>query len=380
MKAETTPRRWRERLADRLATPWAPASDRPRAYFVYAHARTTEIDGALSCPPVDAVMLADDSAPQGYQVGHLAQRVHVSARELPYRLGLADLCAAVLSCSTEWGAEYRFIREISSGVDRRFLPGGIRWLWNVRNLLIAEAIAHRTSRLAWTHQVAHVSDFYSAFMLGITLAFRRAGKPVWDIQHGRIGPAHQTYNRAVFSIACGFRPTGLIVWDAPTGEYVGEALGVEWRSTEYAHLGLGSEKPSDGRCAILFTLQVDTPIPPSVRAVIREVSEVTWCLRLHPGGRNPERDYLPLLELPHVVLSSARTPLAADLRAASVHVTWNSSVVTEAAALGVPSFFLDAQAAPDFAKEVHAGIAKQVDPEALAAALRRALDARREVP
>jgi hypothetical protein len=357
-----------------VAPPWRAASQGTPAILAYAKARSTRIGDRWSAPNVDAVIAAMGDAPrQVYHVGRPDHPPYVDGATLPYALGVADLAAVVLTLDRGIVNEWRFVRTVNRGLARAWIPGRIRWLWNVRTVLIARAVAHRLARIAESHPCAYVSDFYSAYMLGVTIAFRRAGRDVWDIQHGRIGPGHQAYNAEVFGIASHARPTGLVLWDAGTGAYVDEALGVPWTATQWAHLRLLGEQSATRRAGVLFTLQVDTPIPRGAIAAIRATSDVPWCLRLHPGGRNPEQDYLPLLDLDHVSLGEGTVSLAEALASVRVHVTWNSSVVLEAAVLGVPSLFMDAHACRDFAQVVASGVARHVAPEDLEAAVRRAV-------
>lgn len=358
----------------RVAAPWSPSRPGLPAYVVYAKAKTARIGGRWSAPNVDAQILrVGATAVQYYQLGLLEGEALLPSDSLPYSLGFRDVVAALLTIEPSVSDELRFVRAINRGVDRSLIPWKFRWLWDLRTVLIARAIAHRMHRVAEAHPVAYVSDFYSAVMLGVTIAFRRAGRPVWDIQHGRIGPGHQTYNATVFGLRSHGKPTGLLLWDAATGPYAEQQLGVSWESTAWAHLRLADDDEAAERCGVLYTLQVDTPIPPAVGAAIRALPHVPWRLRLHPGGRNPERDYAPLLQLPNVTLSSSAEPLPQALRAAAVHVTWNSSVISEAAALGTPSVFMDPAAQQDFASEVTAGLASCIEPDRLTAALRDAL-------
>ena len=345
--------RVRHVLAGLFASEWPPSGNEQTAYFTYAKSKTALVDGRLSHPAVDAVVGASAREPyRYYQFGSHDGPALLVSDSLPYRVGIGDFVAALLTLDGQFATHYRFVRQIHSGVDRRLIPWRSHLLWNVRTLLIAYAFAWRMREIARVHRVAFVTDFYSASMLGATLAFRRLGREVWDIQHGRIGPAHQAYNTAVFSSNCGLRPTGLVVWSRAVGSYVDRALGVRWVSTEFAHLRLtGTAMPSRPR-SVLFTLQVDTPLPHEVAALIRDDPSVHWTFRPHPGGRNPESELRPLLELPNVALSGAGTPLQDDILGCAVHVTVNSSVAIEAAALGVRSIVMDEQAAGDFADEI----------------------------
>ena len=357
-------------LARLCAAAWAPAGREARAYFTYAKSKTVLIDGARSYPIVDAVVAEDGTAHRYYQFGTHDGRAYLQSTPLPYRIGIGDVVAALLTLDAECAVHFRFIQLINSGLDRHWIPWRSRWAWDVRTLLVAHAFAWRLREVARVHREAFVTDFYSAAMLGVTLAFRREGREVWDIQHGRIGPSHQAYNSDVFGVDCALRPTGLVVWDKRVGVYVDRALLLRWKSTEFAHLRLARASSVSRPRSVLYTLQVDTQVPREILDLVLEDPSIHWTFRPHPGGRNPEADYLPLLALPNVVLADVRTPLQDDILRCATHVTWNSSVVIEAAALGVCSFVMEARAAADFGDEISTGFATVVPASEVGARLR----------
>ena len=202
-------------------------------------------------------------------------------------------------------------------------------------------------------------------MLGLVAAFRRSGKPAWDVQHGYIGPSHDAYNNAAaFALKTALKPSGFIVWDEHFGRYVESTLCTPWRSTGYAHLKMFMQlvpPRADGRRRVLFTLQWGTPVPPSVIIEATRSSALDWTFRMHPNERSNRPDLHLLRGLPWVQVVDCRNPLALDIASSDLHVTFNSSVVHEAAVLCVPSLFFDPICRERFESEIVRGLAQFTD-------------------
>jgi hypothetical protein len=221
--------------------------------------------------------------------------------------------------------------------------------------------------------------YYNAIMLGIVSAFRHLGKEVWDVQHGLIGPTHGAYNNSkAYSLDSNFRPTGFLVWNTNFGSYIEETLGVHWKSTDYLHLK-GFQQSSNSyrdRKTILYSLQWGTPIPDDVKYVVRHLEGVDWIFRKHPHEAADCDDLEWLSDFPNANLVDASEPLAAALSRSMLHVTFNSSVVFEAAVLNIPSIILansinspNADSYAIFSDPIGEGIACIVDEGALMSAI-----------
>jgi hypothetical protein len=101
-----------------------------------------------------------------------------------------------------------------------------------------------------------------------------------------------------------------------------------------------------------------------------------WWIRRHPSSTPvQDREYARLLVMrrPNVVIEAAQAlPLPALLRRMSALVSLMSGAAGEAAAFGVPAFFLDPEAAGPFAGLIERGRARIVDTSDLIAAIDRA--------
>jgi hypothetical protein len=226
----------------------------------------------------------------------------------------------------------------------------------MRTWLLARYFSVKFSVLATICSSANVTVYYNATMLGVVSAFRKKGKPVWDVQHGYLGPSHDAYNNtAAFAIDSTLKPTGFIVWSNEFGRYVESTLGSNWRSTDYAHLKMFKTfvpPRVSGRTQVLFTLQTAIPVPPIVLKKATEASStLNWVFRMHPFDKTCRPELSQLLISPNVSISDGKDPLALAIAGADIHVTVSSSVVHEAAALNVSSIFFDYKCCERFERE-----------------------------
>jgi CDP-glycerol glycerophosphotransferase (TagB/SpsB family) len=117
-------------------------------------------------------------------------------------------------------------------------------------------------------------------------------------------------------------------------------------------------------------------LPLPVIEMITQLDGVRWILRPHP--RDPiqasERpDCQKLSALSHVEISDSTQALLPTLIRCDLHVTENSSVVIEAAAIGRPSIFWDRSYAAAFESETRSGLAKVASPDEMPELVRQAL-------
>jgi SAM-dependent methyltransferase len=94
-----------------------------------------------------------------------------------------------------------------------------------------------------------------------------------------------------------------------------------------------------------------------------------WWIRRHPAtGPGQDAEYASLLETcrnPVVLEPASRLPLPALLAHMTALVSLASGAAAEAAAFGVPAFFLDESAHDTFAELIGCGAARVIDPPAL---------------
>lgn len=217
----------------------------------------------------------------------------------------------------------------------------------------------------------------------ICRAARRAGIEIYDLQHGVINEQHPWYgeefrrNTPVADL-----PTGYLVWDGDSASVIdcwARKLGVKvcvvghpWLSRfmksengdpviDYAFRNI-PKFLNDLPC-ILVTLQWgmetlssgsrhDGVFPCGLREVIAEtVGKYNWMVRLHPvqiHGKESAKVLAYLKRNFHSLENvewdkSSSSMLPALLSFSALHITFNSSVVIEAAVMGVKSAILDSE-------------------------------------
>ena len=219
-----------------------------------------------------------------------------------------------------------------------------------------------------------VTCWYSIENMAVAQACHERGIPCTDLQHGVQGPAHLAYGNwvteKVHAWTC--MPSSFWCWDeasaknirswaGPDGPKVFEG-GSPWFEAEH-----GNADPVDAkdRC-ILFTMQpVDRPIPDHLAEVIRHTGQrEKWVFRCHPSAeRHAEmvrywaaREHLSdrvSVEMP------AAMPLSRSLARTRIHITQYSSVILEAAMMGIPSIALDPCAGSIYPDLVQQGLVVQ---------------------
>jgi hypothetical protein len=201
-------------------------------------------------------------------------------------------------------------------------------------------------------------------MLGVVSAFRRLGKEAWDVQHGLLGSVHQAYNNSdAYLIKSNFRPSGFVVWDAKFGQYLENTLGARWKSTEYIHLKAFGKPRSKCKVfkTVLYTLQWETYVPIEVKNAVIHFNNIQWVFRKHPHEKSPRHDLAWIQDLPNTELANCSEPLVAVLSESDLHLTYDSSVVFEAAKLGIPSLLVSADNHQSFRESVHDAFSELIE-------------------
>jgi hypothetical protein len=205
--------------------------------------------------------------------------------------------------------------------------------------------------------------WYGREAMGASLAAHRLGIPAVDLQHGIQGSGHPAYAGWSPPPAGGYEvfPDRFWVW----GEWDAESLiqsnpgaidpadvsvaGHRWLSSwreggdpRHADAIERIARLTDGRRAVLVTLQAGVPYRETLLSLIRQMPrDWTWFLRLH--GRMREEPQQLEAELRRAcdrevdVVNATRLPLHALMRACVWHVTGFSTCALEALAFGVPT-------------------------------------------
>lgn len=353
-------RRWLLRQACPYEVPGAAGT----AWVIYAYQKSVNVEDGLACPLVDPLIKLEVPGSYVYiTLGHLSEPQAIPSHSLKLRPRVLEaLCTQVIAGLPRL-ADLSFVNDLYK--QQLIFPNRWRLLHVLTTWLLSRHFEVKFSLLAQACNCVHLTVYYNAPMLGLVAAFRRSGKPAWDVQHGYMGPSHDAYNNArAFSLKTALKPSGFIVWDEYFGRHVESILGAQWRSTDYAHVKtyMRSVQPrSDIRRRVLFSLQWGTPVPPAVITEATASSNLMWVFRMHPNERSIRPDLHLLRALPWVQVVDCREPLALAIASADLHVTFNSSVVHEAAVLHVPSLFFDPVCRERFQCEMALGLAQFTD-------------------
>ncbi len=256
------------------------------------------------------------------------------------------------------------------------VPPYLAFLWSIRAYVVARHFAYLFKDIADQHKQARVIVYYSAAMLGVVYAFRRLGKPVYEIQHGYIGPSHNAYNKPeLISSDSYFAPTGYVVWDEKTANFLRESGARDVEVVGFRHLANFSSSEKSNRRVILITTQHSTPLPDFLGELIPSIDNLVWRFRLHPQERDPREDIKAFLKFGNVEISERDTVLADDLADSLLHITAHSSAVHEAAAMKVMSLFTHEVGKERFDHEISEGLAMFVDADTAASVTRSLLEA-----
>ena len=235
----------------------------------------------------------------------------------------------------------------------------------------------------WRFRLGFVCTFYSSSGMAFVLACKQLGITVYDIQHGVQGEGHIAYRNWVAKNGHipKVLPDGFWCWDLassaqlkrwccrPTGRHVITG-GDVW--TEYV-LGsplaeLNKSVESDLRRTVLVSLQpVPKPLPDILlQAMAAGPADLLWVLRLHPVMTEAfAADLIEQIDKigckNYRIQGNCDEPLPIQLLRTDLHVTLYSSVVIEAAALGVFSVLLDPRAVGVFRDTVDSGQAALVE-------------------
>lgn len=229
----------------------------------------------------------------------------------------------------------------------------------------------------WRIRLGFVCTYYSSSSMAFILACRRLDISVYDIQHGVQGKGHVAYRawRPIDGRLPNVLPHGFWCWDNASAVHlqrwcrlhggpdvvVGGNVWNEFVLNSVIYVeDYACVKPDS--ITVLVTLQpLQEPLPKLLLdAMANTSSDVLWLVRLHPAMANAYADSL-ISKLKSIgcrnfrVVSDRDEPLPRQLVRTNLHVTVYSSVVIEAAALGVPSVVIDRRAVELYQDELNNG-------------------------
>ena len=245
--------------------------------------------------------------------------------------------------------------------------------------------------------LAFVVTYYAGLGAAFLVACRRRGILSIDLQHCPQDGAHKAYGWSALPDN-GYATLPALFWNWTEGDaaYIrswASKLDLPWhRSVHGGHTQLepflddndpatrawdakfkaiGEDRRFERE--ILIALQPIAGCRAQWDALGRQIqaapSQWRWWIRRHPASRPyQDREYLNLLSLrmPNVIVDQASSaPLPALLRHMSALLSLASGASAEAAAFGVPSFFLSDEARGPFANLLERGLARVVEIQAL---------------
>lgn len=241
-------------------------------------------------------------------------------------------------------------------IVREFDPEAVRFLDTVVHNFRMYLRIYRTVLRNVKPRHVFVTCWYAVDNIAIAHVCAELGIPCTDLQHGVQGPSHLAYAPwyGIPDEGCSGIPSSFWCWDeasatnirawAPAGRHRPFVGGSPW-------LEGFAEKVTDGvtihKDRVLFSLQPITQYLPSglEQLVERTPSGLTWVFRLHPMGRDLDGEILRWA-VEHgiadrvVVEDPVQVSLGRSLQCAALHLTQFSSVIREAALMGVVSFAL----------------------------------------
>jgi hypothetical protein len=223
--------------------------------------------------------------------------------------------------------------------------------------------------------------YYNNDGLAFNLACSRAGVTSVDIQHGVQGMHHFAYGRWANVPPSGYElipdrfwcwsdreVAAIAAWTSGTTHHRailgGNPFLDVWRTSDDGEVGRAGATQSDRSTTnILYTCNRESLLPPIIFDTIASSPPTwTWWVRAHPGMSRQDRrsvgKQLRRLRPRRIEFERAtETPLFSLLKYIDVHVTRASTVVIDAAELGVPSVITHANGMSPYKSEIDRGLA-----------------------
>lgn len=345
----------------------------------YSKHKNTLWEGSFVSPNLDSDILGRDASEYtsiciGDKIDReLVPSQYISTKVNPFRV-LASLFRSGPICLKDIIFLSRIYRPNEFYKSWVPLPRSLWMLWVIRNFVIARHFAVLFGDIAKNHSEARVIGYYNAAMLGVVYAFRKLGKPVYEIQHGYIGPSHNAYNdREIVGSKSNFCPSGFVVWSERVAHFLKSLGGRNIEIAGFRHLRNFAAPARSEKVNILFTAQPQTELPEYIVDLINEFNDITWRIRIHPRELAERGDIESLQIYPNVEICDRQVPLASDLLQCNLHFTVHSSAVFEAAEINVVTIFTHELGMERFQHEISEGMAIFVDAQTAAPTIRSLL-------
>lgn len=197
-----------------------------------------------------------------------------------------------------------------------------------------------------------VVTYYDLGGYALIYAAKNLRIPVVDIQHGVQGDFHHAYGswNKVSKTGYNIVPNGFWVWSDEEERTIKNSFGITQDLKIFIGGNLSLKAVIDSfefskkeNCIdVLITLQPFVDCLTAVEALMeRSDHNIRWWIRLHPGMMGELNDYIKKFEQfrnPNIFVKEASVSSLFDiLSRMDIHITFHSSVIIDAATLGIPS-------------------------------------------
>ena len=254
------------------------------------------------------------------------------------------------------------LEELNIRISERSIIGELEFILSLA-ALYTEALEFFSPR------AVILSCYYDLASMAMCLACRQNSIPIYDLQHGRLGPYHGMYTDFSFRPKSGYQllPDAVLCWGQRTVNDIGRQTGTSEPALKAICLGNawvskwtgGNEFPIPenaddelkslvrGRKIVLVTLQpIKNPIPNClIEAMLFTSDKCFWLIRCHPGWVGNISGISDLLKEKNIsnceIKLASNAPLYWLLARAHHHVTLFSSTALEALYFRVPTTLID---------------------------------------
>jgi hypothetical protein len=160
------------------------------------------------------------------------------------------------------------------------------------------------------------------------------------------------------------------------GKHIETTLGLPWESLENRHLMTSRfyQERAQTSFTVLYSLQWGTVIPDCVICAVDSIRGLNWIFKMHPFDHSQREDLEWIKTKPNCKIGEAHCLLSDLIHDCQLHITFNSGVVHEAAALGIPSIFLDQEFSIRVQYEIDSGLAEYASATSLIKAISKRLE------
>lgn len=246
----------------------------------------------------------------------------------------------------------------------------------LRNAGAMTQIRFLTDLIIKKHNIIVIFElcYYSDLRYALNVSARKNKIPVFEIQHGGMGPEHVSYSGWNNLPAEGYNtmPRTFWTWDTASYELINTWVkkqqfhkvilgGNPWIAYLLQNKDAGFAFPKDKKI-ILYTLQYSEIEPYILETIKNTPADYQWWIRLHPRKTSAKKHIQAALRKCYLddkveIDKATAYPLPVILMHSSLHLSGSSGSIIEAAQLGVISLILAQSGLSYYRAYVDQGIA-----------------------